>query len=228
MFLDFDGTLAEIVARPELARLAPGAREVLAELRSRVDVLAIISGRPAEAVQERVPVPGLTIVGLYGLPADRGREQILASLEDVERAAAMIPGAWVEDKGVSLSVHYRAADDPSLARDVLLPGLSGIAARRGLSLLEGKMVIEVAAGEVPGKGAAVKSLALHHPLDGYLYAGDDRPDLDAFAALDELAQGGACTVKVAVRSEETPDELLSAADVVVDRPEGLVHLLSGI
>jgi trehalose 6-phosphate phosphatase len=228
VFLDFDGTLAEIVARPELARLVPGGREILDELLRRVDVVAIISGRPVEAVRERVPVPGLTLVGLYGLPPDRGRDLILASMEEVERAATAVPGAWVEDKGVSLSVHYRAADDPSLARNVLIPVLSDVVARRGLSLLEGKMVIEVAAGEVPGKGAVVRSLARDHPLDGYLYAGDDRPDLDAFAALDELALAGACTVKVAVRSEETPDALLTAADVVVDGPEGLLRLLSGI
>jgi trehalose 6-phosphate phosphatase len=88
------------------------------------------------------------------------------------------------------------------------------------------MVVEVAAGSVPGKGVVVKALAHEHGLDGCLYAGDDLPDLDAFAALDELALAGLATVKVAVRSAETPHELLSAADLVAESPASLVRLLS--
>ena len=95
--------------------------------------------------------------------------------------------------------------------------------------------MEVAAGSAPGKGAVVGALVQKHALAGCLYAGDDRPDLDAFAALDQLAASGVATLltaagiatlKVAVRSAETPFELVSAADVVVDSPAGLVRLLS--
>jgi trehalose 6-phosphate phosphatase len=70
-------------------------------------------------------------------------------------------------------------------------------------------------------------MAVRHALAGCLYAGDDLPDLDAFAALDRMA-GERVTVKVAVRTEETPGELIAAADVVVDRPAGLLRLLSGL
>jgi len=58
-----------------------------------------------------------------------------------------------------------------------------------------------------------------------LYAGDDHADLDAFAALDQLARGGLDTLKVAVRGPETPAALVEAADVVVEGPTGLVALL---
>jgi trehalose 6-phosphate phosphatase len=189
-------------------------------------MVAIITGRPARQLRELINVEGVTIVGLYGLPEDQDRDRILAAIGDVEGAAALVPGAWVEDKGASLAVHYRAADDPVRAEAVLKPALDGIAKRNGLSLFEGKMVVEVAAGSVPGKGAVVKALVLERRLDGCLYAGDDRPDLDAFAALDELAAAGLATVKVAVRSAETPEELLSAADVVVESPAALVQFLS--
>jgi trehalose 6-phosphate phosphatase len=200
--------------------------EVLAGLCRRVELVAIITGRPARQVRELIPVQGVTIVGLYGLQEDQGRDRIVASLGEVEGAAALIPGVWVEDKGASLAVHYRAAEDPDRAEAVLKPALDGIARRHGLSLLEGKMVVEVAAGSVPGKGAVLKAMAREHALAGCLYAGDDRPDVDAFAALDELAAAGLVTLKVAVRSAETPDEVLSAADIVVQGPAGLVRLLS--
>jgi trehalose 6-phosphate phosphatase len=199
---------------------------VLAGLCRRVELVAIISGRPAGQLRELLPVPCVTIVGLYGLPEDEGRDRVLGAVGEVEDAAALVPGAWVEDKGASLAVHYRAADDPVGAEAVLRPALDGIARRSGLSLLEGKMVVEVAAGSVPGKGAVVKALVHEHALDGCLYAGDDLPDLHAFAALDGLAAAGLATVKVAVRSAETPHELLSAADHMLESPAGLVRFLS--
>jgi trehalose 6-phosphate phosphatase len=214
------------VERPELARAIQGAEAVLRGLCDRVEVVAIITGRPTQQVRELIHAQDVAIVGLYGLPEGEGRDRILAAIEEVERAVTAVQGAWVEDKGVSLAVHYRAADDPVGAAAVLRPALDAIADEYGLTLLEGKMVVEVAAGSVPGKGAVVADLVQEHQLEGCLYAGDDRPDLDAFAVLDKLASGGLATLKVAVRSAETPDALVLAADVVVESPAGLVRLLS--
>jgi trehalose 6-phosphate phosphatase len=226
VFLDFDGTLSEIVARPDLARPVEGTEEVLARLSERMEVVAVISGRPASRLRELIDVPGVTIVGMYGLAESQGRERILAAVADVERAAALVPGAWVEDKGPSLAVHYRAASDPSEAESVLAPAVDEVAKRFGLSLLRGKMVVEVAAGPAPGKGAVIERVCAESRLEGCLFAGDDLPDLDAFEALDRLSSAGVATVKVAVRTEETPADLLAAADVAVERPAGLLKLLS--
>jgi trehalose 6-phosphate phosphatase len=227
VFLDFDGTLSEIVLRPELARLVDGAADVLSRLVDRVQVVAVISGRPATQVRELVSVPGVNIVGLYGLSEDeRGRERVLAVREEVEGAAGRVPGAWVEDKGASLTVHYRAAADPLGAEEWLVPTLEGIARNNGMALFRGKRVVEVAAGEVPGKGAVVTELAQAGGLGGCLYGGDDWADLAAFHALDQLRAAGLETLKIAVRSEETQEELAAAADLVVDRPAGLIRLLA--
>lgn len=215
------------MARPELARLVDGASEVLSRLVERVQVVAVISGRPAAQVRDLVPLAGLKIVGLYGLIEEKdGRAKVLAARGEVERAAGGVPGAWVEDKGASLTVHFRAAADPARAEEVLIPALHEVAGRHGMSLFVGKKVVEVAAGDVPGKGRVVTSLVRDGGLDGCMYAGDDWPDLEAFHALDALRDAGVATMKVAVRSEETPQELLSAADVVVERPAGLVRLLA--
>jgi trehalose 6-phosphate phosphatase len=86
------------------------------------------------------------------------------------------------------------------------------------------MVLELAGGEVPGKGAVVRELVRSARVSGCFYAGDDVADLEAFRALDEL--DAVASVRVAVRSEETPERLIAAADLIVDRPAGLVRLLS--
>jgi len=224
VILDFDGTLSEIVARPELARPVPGAREILAALTERVRVVAIVTGRRSEEIAPLVDVEHLRYVGLYGLEDLAPQELAIATVPLVEREAAAVEGAWVEDKGPSIAVHYRAARDPAIARRALVLGLTRVAAENGLELIEGKMVVELVPPGRPRKGGAVERLAGELELTAVLYAGDDVADLDAFAALDRL-RDDAVTCKVAVRGAEAPASLLEQADLVVEGPSGLVALL---
>ena len=226
ILLDFDGSLAPIVARPELAAPAEGVREALAALTGRYAVVAIVTGRRAEEVAELIAVPGVRYEGLYGLE-NSAPELLFAILPEVERAAAAVPEAWVEDKGVSVAVHYRQAPDPQRARSALMAGLEPVAAGAGMVVVEGKMVLEVVPADHPMKGGAVERLAREHELRALLYAGDDHADLDAFDALDRLIGSGdvRAAVRVAVRGPETPPTLLNAADVVAESPAGLVELL---
>jgi trehalose 6-phosphate phosphatase len=165
------------------------------------------------------------LFGLYGLEGDEP-ELVTAITSRVAAVAAVVPEAWVEDKGVSLAVHYRQAADAAAARAMLLAALVPVAADAGLELIQGKMVLELVPPGRPMKGGAVERLAGRDGLDAVLYAGDDHADLDAFVALDRLGGAGLVTVKVAVRGPETPGALTAAADVVVDGPAGLVGLLA--
>lgn len=222
ILLDFDGSLAEIVARPQLARPAEGAREAIAALVRRYRLVALISGRGNEELAGLLDVDGLHYVGLYGMEAAPDLVEAVASR--VEHAAAAVPEAWVEYKVSSLAVHYRQAADHAAARAALLPLLAEVAASSGLAVLEGKMVIEVVPASRPLKGGAVERLIGERALEAVLFAGDDVADLDAFAALDRTS-ASLLTVKVAVRGAETPAALLAAADLEVDGPVGLVELL---
>ena len=224
--LDFDGTLAEIVARPEHARPVDGARDALVELVERYRTVAIVTGRRSEEVAALLHVPHVTYVGLYGLE-DGANELVTAIVPAVETASAGIPEAWVEDKGVSVAVHYRQAPDPVSARAALLVALQPVATEAGLELIEGKMVLELVPPDRALKGGAVERLAREHGLQALLYAGDDHADLDAFDALDRLIGSGdvRAAVRVAVRGPETPPALVDAADVVAEGPAGLVGLL---
>jgi trehalose 6-phosphate phosphatase len=173
-----------------------------------------------------VPVPGLEVFGLYGLADGAASPGVEQARDEVEAAARAVPGAWVENKRVSLAVHYRAAQDVEAAGKRLSVSLRAVADRLDLTVLSGKMVIELVPPDTPGKGSVILAQRAARGLQAFLYAGDDVADLDAFAALDRLGSEGLATVKVAVRSAETPEELVSEADLVVEGPAGLVELLS--
>ncbi|MCI0634386.1 MAG: trehalose-phosphatase [Actinobacteria bacterium] len=208
-------------------RPVDGAVEELARLTERYRLVAIVTGRRSEEVAALLDVPHLVHVGLYGFE-DEAPELVTAIVPRVEAAAAVVPEAWVEDKRVSVAVHYRQAPDPRTARSVLLAALQPVATKSGLRLMEGKMVLELVPSDRPMKGSAVERLAREHGLRAVLYAGDDVADAEAFRALDDLAADGVHAVRVAVRGEETPEALVRAADVVVDGPSGLVELLRSL
>jgi trehalose 6-phosphate phosphatase len=227
LFLDFDGSLSEIVHTPEAARPVAGAREVLADLALRYRLVAVVSGRRTEELVRLIGVEGISYEGLYGLEAGPA-EAPPGLMDGVEGLAQPVPGARVEEKGLTVAVHYRNAPDPEAARRWLFRGLAGLATDSGMELIEGKMVLElVPAGESRKRGA-IRRLAERAELEATLYAGDDLPDLEAFEELDRLAGGGTATMKVAVAGRETPDELVNAADLVVDGPAGLVELLRSL
>jgi trehalose 6-phosphate phosphatase len=215
------------VTRPELARPVDGARDALAGLVERYRTVAIVTGRRSDEVAALLDLPHVAYVGLYGLE-DGATELVTAVVPRAEAAAvAEVPEAWVEDKGVSVAVHYRQAPDPASARAALLVALQPVATGAGLELIEGKMVVELVPPDRPLKGGAVERLVGEHALEALLYAGDDHADLDAFAALDRLSasEDVGVAVRVAVRGPETPPALIDAADVISEGPAGLVDLL---
>jgi trehalose 6-phosphate phosphatase len=228
ILLDFDGTLAEIVARPELARPVDGARETLRDLALTFGVVALISGRPTEDLRALVDVEGVRYVGLYGLEADlEGRvpEAVHALARD---AAQLVAGAWAEDKGGSVAVHYRQANDPDAARVAILDAIrSGVP--EGWEAIEGKMVVELVPAGRARKGGAVRQLIADVAPSAVLYAGDDLADLEAFEVLGALSShDGLHAVRITVRGPETPHELVDQADLTVDGPSGLVAVLRSV
>jgi len=186
ILLDFDGTLAPIVERPEDARPLPGTAAMLAGLRPRVRRLAIVTGRPAAFVE--ASLPGIEVAGLYGAqgapPIDPTVRAAVAGLASGE------PGARVEDKGAALAVHIRQSADPGAVAARLRRPLADVAASAGLRFLEGKRVLELAAGG-SDKGEVVRRLA--RGADALLVAGDDLPDLAAFEEAGRIGeQGSSC------------------------------------
>jgi trehalose 6-phosphate phosphatase len=216
ILLDVDGTLAPIVDRPEDAGVPEETRDVLRGLVGRYALVAAVTGRAGVVGRNLVGVDGVTVVGNHGL------ELAESSQEWVERLAEFRGSVdWpVEDKGLSLSYHYRTAEDPDAAR-AELERVAERATAQGLRARFGRMVLELMPPLDAHKGTAVRLLLTRAGLSRALFAGDDTTDLDAFAALEELETG----VKVAVDSAEAPAALIERADVVVAGPPGLVDLL---
>ncbi len=234
--LDYDGTLAPIVPHPPDAIPASGAVEVLRALASRVRVLALVTGRPADVVVELAQlagVPGLVVLGQYGAQRWSGAEVTTPpELPGVAQARAELPaliageGADLEDKGISLVVHTRRTVEPAGAQQRLAGPVRELAEQVGLEVHPGRFVLEL---RPPGydKGGALLSLCDPQP-DAVLFAGDDLGDLPAFDAVDGLRARGVAGVLVCSASDEGPPELRARADVVVDGPDGLVELLRSL
>jgi len=228
---DFDGTLSAIVDQPELAVPLEGAVAALEALAARYGLAAVISGRPVSYLIERLGRPdGLLLVGLYGLERSRGPH--IDQLPEaqpwrlaVETAAAAAeasapPGAHVERKGLTLTLHVRGAP---AASEWMEATAAEQAVTTGLVAHPGRMSIELRPPLGIDKGAVVSELSAG--LEAVCFFGDDRGDLPAFAALGDLRAKGALTLAVAVESPEMPPELAAAADLRVFGPEDVVTLL---
>ncbi|UXY28336.1 trehalose-phosphatase [Streptomyces sp. HUAS TT20] len=240
--LDFDGTLAPIVADPEQARAHPDAVPALSEIAPKVASVAVITGRPAGVAVRHggfAGVPGLehlVVLGHYGAerweavsgtvsapPPHPGVAAVRAELPGFLDRIGAWRGTWIEEKGRAVAVHTRRADDPQAAFDALREPLSDLATRHGLIVEPGRLVLEL---RPPGmdKGVALLEYVRDIGAETVVYAGDDLGDLPAYAAVDKLRSDGVPGLLVCSGSSEVT-ELAERADLVVDGPQGVVRLL---
>ncbi|MFF2748116.1 trehalose-phosphatase [Kitasatospora sp. NPDC058048] len=241
--LDFDGTLAPIVADPGRARAHPGVVGALRRLGSVVGAVVVVTGRPAAVAVEYggfAGLPGVVVLGHYG--AERWEDGKLSAPEahpGVARVRDVLPGVlervgapegtWVEDKGRSVAVHTRRTAAPEEALRLLRAPVGDLAAEHGLVVEPGRLVLEL---RPPGvdKGAALTGFLRERGARAVLYAGDDLGDVAAFAAVEKLRGEGLAGVLVCAGAvgDEPVRELADRADLVVAGPEGVVELLGAL
>jgi trehalose 6-phosphate phosphatase len=201
LFLDFDGTLAEIAPRPDLVRVEPALVENLAALQKELEgSMAVVTGRRLADLDKFLHPLVLFGAGLHGaeLRTAEGVSFADARVDELREAVAAlherfenIPGVLVEDKGLSVAVHYRNA--PDYAGEVE-QAVRELAERLRLRMLRGKKVFELRGADVD-KGDALRTLMR---LDGFhrrrpVFLGDDATDEDGFAAVDAM---GGIAIKV--------------------------------
>jgi trehalose 6-phosphate phosphatase len=221
LLFDVDGTLAPIVARPELATVPDETRVELRRLSSRYRLVACVSGRAGADAERVVGVAGIQYIGNHGLELDGRANEFAEALAAFRRTVAKP----VEDKMLSLSYHYRDAPDEAQARSEL-ERVAEQARAAGLVPSWGRKVLEIRPPVAADKGTAVRTLLERSRAERGLYAGDDTTDLDAFAGL--AAAGLEHAVRIAVGSSEGPERLREAADLVVADPSELAALLRSL
>ena len=201
LLFDYDGTLTPIVAHPRLARLDRAMRAVLRRLASRPDVsLGIISGRSLDDLRRLTRIPrailagtcGLEIeregVALYGVARGPTRTAIRRIMKSLQSVLEPYRGAWIEDKQIALTVHYRAvaARQAARVRQCAFQVLGKYA--KTVQWTEGPKAIEILPELGVNKGTAVRKIVRRLALAGpaVFYAGDATNDIEAFRSVREL------------------------------------------
>ncbi len=198
LFLDFDGTLVEIEARPDGVKVEARLVQLLSALSSRLQGrIAIVSGRPADQIQSLFGTPAFAIAGSHGLelhwpdgrvesPAiDERRATMFARLRPLE---LRFPGVIVEDKPFGVALHFRQA--PHAAEPCRLEA-TRISKETGFTLQPGKMVIELKMSNA-NKGIAVQTFMAEAPMKGTtpIFIGDDETDEAGFLMARHLGGYG--------------------------------------
>ena len=237
IFLDYDGSLTPIVAKPEDARLGNAAREAVRRLAASTPV-AVVSGRGRADVEALVGLPGITYAGSHGfdvrlfdgqlvepMAVEGAETAITAAVEGLRQELGHIPGVIIEDKRFALAVHYRLVDPgkvPAIDASVERMAIHFKELRR----IQNKMVFELRPAAPWDKGKAVLWLLdeqLKLDRDQYmpLYVGDDETDRDAFRALK--GRGLSFYVGPATEAGDA-DFVLQNTDAVVDFVEAIADL----
>ena len=233
---DVDGTIAPIVTDPAEARVPEETRRLLRTLAERYALIGCLSGRRALDARRIVGLDELAYSGNHGfellLPGDTevrpdpsldGHESDAPRfVESLNRGDLEAAGIRIEDKGAIVALHWRGAPNETAAESVASE-IASIPHR-------GRKVLEIRPDVAINKGIAVAALIPARPIDHALYGGDDRTDVDAFAALRTLEEDGELETAtcIAVASDESPPEVSAAADLTVPGPEGFVRVLEAL
>ncbi len=240
ILLDIDGTLAPIVELASDAQVPERTRQLVIQVARRYAVVACVTGRRASEARAMVSVGTVSYLGSHGtelLRAGWTEPALDPSLEDwarrVQEFARDLDApdlrrrrVRIEDKGTIVAFHWRGAPDEETAR-AAIDSIASRAESAGLRTHWGRKVLEVRPPLRIDKGAGIAAFLADTEIDMALYAGDDRTDLDAFRALGELVAEGQLksALRVGVRSEEGPGEVVSEADFVVNGTGGVRDLL---
>jgi trehalose 6-phosphate phosphatase len=233
---DVDGTISPIVDVPDEAHITSRNLELLAELQKKLALTAVVSGRSAEDVYQRVGLPGLIYVGNHGMEvwqdgnvivsptATAYRSNLSAAVPEIKQI--LIAGMRFEDKGATLSVHYRQTSNPENIADELTPFMQRIAEKHGLHLTQGRMVFEFRPPVKIDKGTAFEELIKTYRLNGAIYLGDDTTDVAAFFAARRLREADQCLAYgLGVESQGTPQAVVTEADFLVQEVAGVESFL---
>ena len=236
---DIDGVLAPIVPTPDMSEVPEELRGLLQRLSESYRVVAGISGRAAKDALRLVGLEEIVYYGNHGFEILRdGKVEIVPEaepykkkveeLEEKARAELKPLGAFVEEKGITASIHYRNVS-PEVG-DRCKEFVEREGERLGLRITVGRGVVEARPPISADKGTATRKVVEEYEPQRALFMGDDTTDLDAFRELDKLREEGVLEqiLRIGVKSKEGPPEIVSEADLVVEGTEGVEEVLRAL
>ena len=232
---DIDGVLAPIVPTPDMSEVSEELRGILRELGEKYLLVAGISGRKTEDARDLIGLDEVVYFGNHGFEILRDGEvevvpealpfyERVQELESRAKEELEPQGAFIEEKGITASIHYRNAPPEVGERSVEFVKAEG--ERLGLRITVGRGVVEARPPIRADKGTAVRTLVEEYSPRKALFIGDDTTDLDAFRELERLRDEGLLDeiLRIGVESDEGPPEIVTEADLVVDGAENVPDL----
>ena len=236
MLTDIDGTLAPIVPTPDMSEVPAELKDLLRRLSGQFLLVAGISGRKSEEALDLIGLEDVVYFGNHGFEILRDGEvevipealpylEKVQELESLAREELASQGAFVEEKGITASIHYRNAPPEVGEKCVEFARREG--ERLGLRITVGRGVVEARPPIRADKGTAVRTLVEEYSPKKAMFVGDDTTDLDAFRELEKLREEGELQeiLRIGVASDEGPPEIETEADIVVDGVDGVTGVL---
>ena len=225
LITDVDGTMSEIAPNPHQARVSPPCRRYLALLCRRLALVSVVSGRSAAEVRDMLGIEGVVYIGNHGLERwvknraelpDGARYysgMVKSALRELSSRLSM-EGVTLENKGLSLTIHYRLSPEPGMAEREILSVLVASDRAKGLRVVRGRLALNLLPLVEINKGTAVLDLMQDYGLQGGLYLGDDFTDINAFRAVRSASASSAFRgLAIGVTSAEMPEGLVLEADL---------------
>jgi trehalose 6-phosphate phosphatase len=195
IFLDFDGTLAPIVEHPDAVSVPGSTHNALSQLAEQTGALAIVTGRSIADIDRFLAPLVLPVAGVHGLERRSAdgtihgspiNQHALAEVsERLRNFVALHSGLLLEPKRGSIALHFRKR--PDLTEACAIEVAEATAPFPDLSILPGKMVLEIKAGSA-SKANAITAFMAEEPFIGRqpLFVGDDVTDERAFPVVEQM------------------------------------------
>jgi len=235
---DIDGTISPSSPDPLNVRIPPENLRALSLLLPKLALVAVVSGRGADEVKRLVNILGVKCVGHYGLewsdgagfvthpaaaryfPAMRALAADLAPLRQVN-------GIVFQDKGLTISLHYRRSLQPEKTKQLILDELQKSVHIKTLRIIEEKLVVGVVPPIDYDKGDAVAKLVNDYHLKSATFLGDDTADVPGFRTLRKVREkGGFEGLGILVTGPGTPAAIIPEADFTLDGVTETTQLLN--
>ncbi|MDD5288386.1 MAG: trehalose-phosphatase [Dehalococcoidales bacterium] len=227
LITDMDGTISPVPLDFQKRMPLANVRQ-LGMLVPRMALVAIISGREAEAIKEMVNTEGIKYIGHYGMECWENNQAILhpdarAYLPSIRAVAKeleplrSIEGMIIQDKWATISIHYHLTPQPDVAKERIMELLKKSRHLKNLRIMEEKTDIGIVPPVNIDKGTAVTNLINQYHLKGAIFLGDDTADVPAFHAIRLASQNMDFEgLAILVTGEETRQDIIGEVDFTLD------------